>query len=119
MVFTLVNIDEAKFQQATGRIVAELASAAVTGAEGITCRVVEVFPEDKGGARMPHAHYEMEEVIFVLEGQGRIWVENIEKEIIRDDLIVVPMKMRHRIINPGDGRLRLLCFFPKARVEIP
>lgn len=118
MMFTLVNINEAKFQQATGRIVAELASAAVTGAEGITCWVAEVFPEDKGGARMPHVRYEMEEVIFILEGQGKIWIENDVKEIVKDDLIVVPRKMRHRIINPADKILRLLCFFPEAQVEI-
>ncbi|TGE39108.1 cupin domain-containing protein [Desulfosporosinus fructosivorans] len=118
-MFTLVNINQAKFQQATGRIVAELASAAVTGAEGVTCRVVEIFPEHEGGARMPHTHYDMEEVIFVLEGQGKVWVEERERVISRDDLIVVPMKMRHRIINLGDKALRLLCFFPGAQVEIP
>lgn len=117
-MFTLVKTSEAKFQQATGRVVAELASAAATGAEGITCRVVEILPEDKGGARTPHSHPDMEEVIFVLEGQGKVWVEDDEREITRDDLIVVPMKARHRIINSG-GTLRLLCFFPGAQVEIP
>lgn len=118
-MFTLVNIKQAQFQQATGRMIAELASASATGAEGITCRIVEIFPEHEGGARLPHTHLDMEEVIFVLEGQGRVWVEDQERAITRDDLIVVPMKMRHRIINPGNKALRLLCFFPDARVEIP
>lgn len=118
-MFTLVNINEAKFQQATGRRIAELVSAAVTGTEGVTCRVVEVLPEHQGGARQPHTHCDVEEVIFVLEGQGKIWVEEQEKDILKDDLIVVPMETEHRIINPGGQRLRLLCFFPKARVEIP
>lgn len=118
-MFTLVNIKQAQFQQATGRIIAELASAAVTGAEGVTCRVVEIFPKHDGGARMPHTHLDVEEVIFVLDGQGKVWVEEIEKVISKDDLIVVPMKMRHRIINLGNNTLRLLCVFPKAQVEIP
>ena len=118
-MLTLVNINQAQFQQATGRIIAELASAAVTEAEGVTCRVVEIFPEHDGGARSQHTHIEMEEVIFVLEGQGKVWVEEQEKVISKDDLIVVPMNTKHRIINPGDKPLRLLCFFPKAQVEIP
>ena len=118
-MFTLVNINQAQYQQATGRIIAELASAAVTETEGVTCRVVKIFPEHDGGARNPHTHSDVEEVIFVLEGQGRIWIEEDEKEISKDDLIVVPMKMRHRIINPADKPLRLLCFFPRAKVEIP
>ncbi|MDA8228003.1 MAG: cupin domain-containing protein, partial [Desulfitobacterium hafniense] len=78
----------------------------------------EITPEDEGGARQPHIHPDMEEVIFVLEGKGRIWVEEQEEDIITNDLIVVPMKLRHRIINP-EGTLKILCFFPAAKVGIP
>lgn len=117
-MFTKINISQANYKPATGRKIAELVSAAASGAEGVTCRVVEIYPETEGGARQPHVHPEMEEVIFVLEGRGRIWVEEQEEEILPNDLMVIPMRRRHRIINLG-GQLKILCFFPEAQVGIP
>ncbi|WP_338824111.1 hypothetical protein MHOCP_22320 [Moorella humiferrea] len=114
-----VNIDKVNFQPAVGRRIAELASAKATGATGITCRLVEIYPEEHGGARRPHVHENFEEVIFVLKGEGKAWVDNKEIEIKTGDLIVIPTKALHRIINPGNDDLRLLCFFPAADVEIP
>jgi mannose-6-phosphate isomerase-like protein (cupin superfamily) len=104
--------------QATGRMIAELASGAVSGAEGVTCRIVKILPETEGGSRDPHRHKDVEEVIYVLEGSGRILIEETEYDIGAESLLVVPRDVVHRIINPG-GVLKLLCFFPKAEVEIP
>ncbi|CEP66798.1 RmlC-like jelly roll fold [Moorella glycerini] len=118
-VITRVNIKLAAFQPATGRRVAELVSAKTTGAAGVTCRLVEIYSEDQGGARQPHVHEDVEEVIYVLQGEGKAWVDGEEIDITPGDLIVIPIKARHRIINPGVGDLRLLCFFPAAAVEVP
>lgn len=118
-MLTKINIKEAAFQQATGRRVAELVSARATGAAGVTCRLVEIFPETRGGARPPHVHEDLEEVIFVLQGQGKAWVDGEEIAIMEGDLLVIPMKSSHRIINPGAPELCLLCFFPAATVRIP
>lgn len=118
-MFTRLNLKDAVFQQATGRKVAELVSSRATGAVGVTCRVVEIFPETQGGVRAPHVHDDLEEVIYVLQGQGRAWVDGEETVVTAGDLLVIPMQSSHRIINPGAGALRLLCFFPSGTVGIP
>lgn len=117
-MFAKTNISQAKFIPAPGRKIAELISASATEAEGVTCRVVEIYPEQEGGDRQPHIHPDMEEVIFVLEGIGSVWVEDHEEKIVPHDLLVVPKKVPHRVINPG-GQLKLLCFFPDENVGIP
>lgn len=117
-MFTKTNISQTSFIDATGRRISELVSASVSGAEGVTCRVVEIFPETEGGSRNPHTHSDYEEIILVLEGRGKVWVEDEEEEILPNDLIVVPKLQRHRIINPG-GYLRIFCVFPDSNVGIP
>ncbi|QGP91518.1 Cupin domain protein [Neomoorella glycerini] len=116
---TRVNLKQAVFQPAAGRRVAELVSAKTTGATGVTCRLVEIYAEDQGGARQPHVHDDFEEVIYVLDGEGKAWVDGEVIDITPGDLIVIPIKAGHRIINPGAGDLRILCFFPAAAVAIP
>lgn len=117
-MFKKVNIQEAQFEQATGRVVAELLSAAANGAENVTCRVVSILPETKGGSRNPHMHPDVEEVIFVLTGEGRVWVDGEEIPIEKDDLIMIPTAVQHRIINPSEAALNLLCVFPSAEIPI-
>ncbi|TGE39113.1 cupin domain-containing protein [Desulfosporosinus fructosivorans] len=118
-MFKKVNVMEAHFEQATGRVVAELLSAAANGAEKVTCRVVSILPETKGGSRKPHIHPDVEEVIFVLTGEGRVWIEGEEILIEKDDLIMIPTAVQHRIINSSEAALDLLCVFPAAEIPIP
>ena len=117
-MFVKINTRDISFIPATGRRIAEMISADKTKAETVTCRVVEIYPETEGGEREPHAHLEMEEVIFVLEGKGKVLIQDHEEEIAENDVLIIPMKTMHRIVNPG-GTLRLLCFFPKSNVGIP
>lgn len=118
-MFRKVNIQETQFEQATGRVVGELLSAAANGAENVTCRVVSILPETKGGSRNPHMHPDVEEVIFVLTGEGMVWIDGEEIPIEKDDLIMIPAAMQHRIINPSEAVLNLLCVFPTAEISIP
>lgn len=118
-MFKKTNIRDAQFQQATGRRVAELISAAANGSKNVTCRVVSIFSETKGGARNPHIHPDIEEVIFVLDGEGSVWVNGEEIPIVKDDLMIIPSAVEHRIINPSEDALELLCIFPSAEVPIP
>lgn len=113
-----INITNVEFQPATGRQIAEIASAAVSGAKTVTCRIVEIFPEGQVGPRAPHSH-DIEEVIYVIDGQGRVWLEGEEIEFAAGELVVIPIGSKHRIINPGINKLTLLCVFPAANVEIP
>ena len=107
-----VGVREAVAWQAECRTIRELVSGAVTGSQGVTLRVVEIEPLARCGARTAHAHARMEEVIFVLDGRGEVWVEGEIIPIAAGDALVIPAGRRHMTVNRYSGPLRLACFFP-------
>ena len=111
-----INLDEVKFIMAPNRKIAELASADVLGTQQVTCRVVDINPMDTAEEREPHRHLDMEEAIFVLEGEGRVFHDNTSDEIRKGDLILISKKERHMLVNATNERLRVICFFPMNRI---
>lgn len=58
----------------------------------------------------PHAHSDHEEIYYIISGKGSIKIGN-EVERFRDgDIIYIPEKMMHSIINDGDEMIEFLAF---------
>jgi len=92
--------------------------AAASGAVRATMRLVEIEPEQPGGAkRGPHVHSDFEECIYVLAGSGTMRAESGEYPINAGDTVLVPAKERHVTYNTGSSTLTLLCFFPTGNVN--
>ena len=85
--------------------------------KGIALRLVEVMPLKKAGARNPHSHPGMEEVIYVQKGSGKAWVDEKTDAIRPGDTILIPPGARHMMINTGKNPLVLLCAFSAADPE--
>jgi mannose-6-phosphate isomerase-like protein (cupin superfamily) len=62
-----------------------------------------------GGSTAPHYHPQTEEIYFILEGQGRMQLDDQTSEVGPGDAIAIPPGARHQITNTGDVPLRLLC----------
>lgn len=74
-------------------------------------RVIEVAV---GGHTPNHQHpYEHEN--FVLEGQGRVLINDTWHEIGPGSVVFVPASARHTYVNAGDTPLKFLCGIPTAR----
>lgn len=106
-----VNVQEAVAIPAPCRTIRELISGAAGGARGVTLRIVEIHPAT-GCQRRPHAHLDMEEVIYVLEGHGEMWVAGERLPVQTGDAVLVPAGVPHMTVNTGTQPLRLACFFP-------
>ena len=86
--------------------------AAVSGAQGSTVRFVEIEPDKSGAARGPHVHFDFEECIHVLAGQGLTRTDKGEYPLTAGDTILIPAGEYHATYNTGTTVLTLLCFFP-------
>ncbi len=75
------------------------------------------MPVKKAGARHPHSHREMEEVIYVQKGSGKAWVNGEVTSIHTGDTLLIPSGARHMMINTGRKPLTLLCAFSAADPE--
>jgi len=62
-----------------------------------------------GAATQPHFHPRAEEIYFLLEGRGRMQLEDAVREVSPGDAIAIPPGMRHQITNTGSEELRFLC----------
>lgn len=62
-----------------------------------------------GGSTAPHYHPQTEEIYFILEGQGRMQLDDQTSEVGPGDAIAIPPGARHQITNTGDVPLHLLC----------
>lgn len=116
------SLEKVGFQDAPFRRIAELASGAVLGARGLAVRVVEMLPLAPDARRHPHAHFTMEEAIYVEAGRGRAWVDGEVCDLEPGVLVLVPPGAKHMMVPVG-GAMRLVCCFsgpdPDERVEYP
>jgi len=62
-----------------------------------------------GGETIAHLHQEAEELYFFTAGSGRLRIEDEEREVGPGDCAVIPPGAAHKLVNTGDGDLRLLC----------
>jgi len=82
------------------------------GAPNCVLRVIEVEP---GGHTPDHTH-PFEHENFVLEGRGRVLIEDNWQDLGPGDVVFVPGGTRHSYANAGDQPFKFLCTIPATRL---
>jgi mannose-6-phosphate isomerase-like protein (cupin superfamily) len=62
-----------------------------------------------GSSTDEHFHPQTEEIYYVLQGQGRIRVEDEERDVVPGDGIAILPGHRHKMWNTGELPLVFLC----------
>jgi oxalate decarboxylase/phosphoglucose isomerase-like protein (cupin superfamily) len=108
-----------------------LSEPRVTGTERITAGVVTLEP---GKRHQRHNHPGVEEILYVIEGEGIQMVDlgNEERRTVRaGTMIHIPADIYHETINTGDRPMKLLAVYsppgpeallrslPGCRIEPP
>jgi mannose-6-phosphate isomerase-like protein (cupin superfamily) len=62
-----------------------------------------------GNATTAHFHRTSEELYFFTAGAGRLRIGDEERDVRPGDCAVIPPGTEHKLINPGDEPLVLLC----------
>ena len=78
------------------------------GAENFAMRLFEV--ESKGYT--PFHSHEWEHEVFILEGKGKIKIEDKEREFGKGDVIFIPGNVKHQFKNTEGKRVKFLCLIP-------
>jgi len=66
-----------------------------------------------------HTHPELEEVLYVLEGQLEQWVEKEKKILNPGELAVIPAGVVHASFNPTDKDVMFLAILSPAAAKGP
>lgn len=82
-------------------------------AEPCSVRLVRIRP----GPRTPHRHPHSCEIVYVAEGEGRVWEGDDARRVFAGDLVVVPPGVAHATVCTGPSDLVLVCFFPHPNLS--
>lgn len=83
------------------------------GAPVYALRMIELEP---GGHSPRHTHpYEHEN--FVVEGEGRIWLEDEWRALGPGDVVFVPAGLLHQYENTGKNVFKFLCGIPVKKLR--
>jgi len=65
-----------------------------------------------------HTHFEVEEVITVLDGAAEFWVDGVTERVGAGGSIVLPAHTRHGFRNAGAEELHTLAVFASAHPHV-
>lgn len=102
----VVKLEEQTWYEAEDRAVArEIASPRNSRAQELSIADI-IIPA--GVAVRPHYHAVIEEIYFISEGTGIMFIDGQEKRVVKGDAIVIRPGERHSIRNDTDEELRLI-----------
>ena len=62
-----------------------------------------------GCSTLEHYHIKAEEIYFILEGKGKMKIENEFCDVVSGDAIAILPGKHHKIWNVGENVLKILC----------
>jgi mannose-6-phosphate isomerase-like protein (cupin superfamily) len=93
------------FSTKPGRIRTLLASEELSGTQALLCGRMEYLP----GAKSPyHYHVGCEHFFYIVDGKGKLRLEDREVDLEKDVLVFIPEGEKHQLLNPYDQPLTML-----------
>ncbi len=67
------------------------------------------------GPRTPHLHPHSEEIVYVAEGRGRVWIDGVQHPVRSGSWVRIPPGTPHATL--AHETLTLICFFPHESLD--
>lgn len=104
---TVVGPDELRFRDFPGRKTSNPFQEAGQGASTVRQAVIEYVP-----SRSPHLHPHSEEIVYVVAGQGRVWLDGVFHPVQPGSWYRIPARTPHATLADRGEPMTLVCFFP-------
>src|SRR4051794_27285153 len=88
----------------------------MSAAQGTESSTIAYYAFEPGQHSGLHAD-DAEELVYVADGEGEVFVSGVQRKLEAGGFSFIPRGVQHDIYAYGDTTLRLLSFFPSARVE--
>ena len=95
-----------------GRMLRWVVTNETTGAKNCSMCVIEVQPGQT--VKPAHSHPLGEEVIYLLSGSGRVWIEGEIGSVKQGCAILFPQGKVHMLQNTSAEVMKVACFFSPA-----
>lgn len=111
-------IDETTVEETSllGRHLRWVVTKENTGAQYCTLAIIRVAPHSR--ARPAHSHPAGEEIIYILNGHGRVLIDGEVQPVKAGCAVLFPTGKVHMLENLSDEEMKVACFFaPPAGFE--
>ncbi len=99
-----------------GRFMRWLANADSLKANNLSVCVIRVLPGE--AVRPAHSHPNSEELIYIINGNGKVMIENEVGVVTAGSAILFEQGKIHMLKNTGDIEMKVICFFaPAANID--
>jgi quercetin dioxygenase-like cupin family protein len=109
MAIRIASLSDIPAQQLPGRELQWLVTPETIGAENISMAVMDCPPGST--VRPLHSHRDIEEILYILEGQGEAWVDGEVAPFKQGDAVLFPANSKHMVRNTGTTSLRTCSIF--------
>ena len=109
MAIRIASLREIPAQQLPGRELQWLVTPETIGAEKISMAIMDCPPGST--VRPLHSHRDIEEILFILEGEGEAWVDGEVASFKQGDAVLFPVNSKHMVRNTGTSSLRTCSIF--------
>jgi len=104
-----ININDVEPIHLEGRDLSWIVTEETVGAKQMAIAVMQCFPN--AIVKPLHSHKGIEEVIYILEGQGEIWIDDELIAFKEGDAVFFPADSKHQVRNTSDVMLKTLSIF--------
>jgi mannose-6-phosphate isomerase-like protein (cupin superfamily) len=109
MGIRIASLSDVPAQKLPGRELQWLVTPETIGAEKISMAVMDCPPGST--VRPLHSHRDIEEILFILEGEGEAWVDGEVAPFKQGDAVLFPVNSKHMVRNTGTTSLRTCSIF--------
>jgi mannose-6-phosphate isomerase-like protein (cupin superfamily) len=105
----IASLDKVPATQMPGRLLRWVINRQTLGTKSLGMAVMDC--PGHSVVRPCHGHRDVEEVIFILEGEGEAWVDGEVAAFRAGDAVLFPTNSKHQVRNTGPGNLRTCSIF--------
>jgi len=105
----IIHYSEVELKRLEGRDMRLVITENTLGAREISGGIIWLKP---GATSQPcHAHLKEEEIIYVIDGDGEVWVDGETASVKAGDFVLFPKASRHMLRNSGHATMQVLFVF--------
>ena len=94
-----------------GRDLRWIVTGETVGAKQMSIAVMRCFP--RAVVKPLHAHKDIEEVIYIIEGEGESWIDGELVKFSQGEAVFFPANSKHQVRNTSDRMLVTASIFSK------
>jgi quercetin dioxygenase-like cupin family protein len=112
MKLPIVDEDSIEALDLPGRHLRWLVTKDTVNAQHCSMCVIQVAPGET--VRPAHSHPNGEEVIYIVQGSGRVMIEGVVEPVKKGSIVLFPQGKVHMLQNNGTEEMKVACFFAPA-----